>query len=438
MKNHSTYLYSFLLPLFFILVSCNTTEPPINHTDFYIIQLDVGVSEVYLYLHNSQPNRDYDLLLERDNSIITAFNSSATDTVIVDTSLNENRDYTYKVSKSLRNEIIETTNEVTIKTLEATSHNFTWQTYEFGDFSSILYDVAIIDENSIWAVGEIFLKDENGDYDSEPYGLARWNGSTWSVEKVQIYDSLYNYKAYSRFNAIYSFGINSTFIASSANLLKWDFTQFDTKAFFMQSLPFTGQVTCMWGTDENNIYLGSGSDGTVYNYYGSGWKIIYQSENDAGIADVIGYVSPIDNKSNILASSRSQSINGDNKILVIDENNNVNEMKWDARTSITSTWTRKGLPIYSSGDGVYKYDGQDWKRIPGLPSIFTNKVLGTKLNDIFVVGAFGLILHFNGMTWQSLVSLGSGALGQVAIKDDIIAIAGREGGKAVVKIGRRN
>jgi len=47
--------------------------------------------------------------------------------------------------------------------MDTTSHNFTWQTWTFGEHSSSrLYDVAIINENNIWAVGEIYMKDSLG------------------------------------------------------------------------------------------------------------------------------------------------------------------------------------------------------------------------------------------------------------------------------------
>ena len=51
-------------------------------------------------------------------------------------------------------------NELTVTTMDTTSHNFTWQSWTFGDIgSSVLYDVAIINENNIWAVGEINIAD---------------------------------------------------------------------------------------------------------------------------------------------------------------------------------------------------------------------------------------------------------------------------------------
>ncbi len=69
-------------------------------------------------------------------------------------------------------------NELSVTTMDTTSHNFTWQTWTFGEHSSsTLYDVAIIDENNIWAVGEIYMNDSLGNPDPDAYNAVHWNGS---------------------------------------------------------------------------------------------------------------------------------------------------------------------------------------------------------------------------------------------------------------------
>jgi hypothetical protein len=77
-------------------------------------------------------------------------------------------------------------NPVTFTTLDTTSHNFTWQTFEFGQHSSsVLYDVAIIDENNIWAVGEIYMNDSLGNPDSKIYNAMHWNGNIWEPKRIK-------------------------------------------------------------------------------------------------------------------------------------------------------------------------------------------------------------------------------------------------------------
>ena len=71
--------------------------------------------------------------------------------------------------------------------MDTTSHNFTFQSWTFGTVgSSTLYDIAIINENNIWAVGEIMIADTsiNG---YTTYNAVHWNGGEWSLHKLYFY-----------------------------------------------------------------------------------------------------------------------------------------------------------------------------------------------------------------------------------------------------------
>ncbi len=68
--------------------------------------------------------------------------------------------------------------------MDTTSHNFTWQTFTFGEHTRYAFDVAIIDENNIWAVGEIYMNDSLGNPDPSLIMLLHWNGTDWKPEKI--------------------------------------------------------------------------------------------------------------------------------------------------------------------------------------------------------------------------------------------------------------
>ncbi|GEM_PF-3371976 len=74
--------------------------------------------------------------------------------------------------------------------MDTTSHNFIWRIFTFGGKagSSFLYAVAIIDENNIWAVGEIYLKDSLENPDPLPYNAVHWNGSEWELKRIKTND----------------------------------------------------------------------------------------------------------------------------------------------------------------------------------------------------------------------------------------------------------
>lgn len=58
--------------------------------------------------------------------------------------------------------------------------------------------------------------------------------------------------------------------------------------------------------------------------------------------------------------------------------------------------------IYTVGEFglVFHFDGQTWSRVPGIPTWQTlNAVWGSGPNDIFAIGDFGTILHYDGAQW---------------------------------------
>ncbi len=68
---------------------------------------------------------------------------------------------TYNITAIVNNtEQTDTSNLLQAVTLDTTTHNFSYQTFELGDpatgNSSILWDVDIVDKDNIWAVGEIY------------------------------------------------------------------------------------------------------------------------------------------------------------------------------------------------------------------------------------------------------------------------------------------
>jgi len=60
---------------------------------------------------------------------------------------------------------------------DTTSHAFSFQEFTFGGASaSALYDVVIVSDTNIWAVGEIYLDSANGNLVPFPYNAVHYNG----------------------------------------------------------------------------------------------------------------------------------------------------------------------------------------------------------------------------------------------------------------------
>ena len=68
-------------------------------------------------------------------------------------------------------------------------------------------------------------------------------------------------------------------------------------------------------------------------------------------------------------------------------------------------------------------------------------IRGNGLNDIVVVGTYGLVMHFNGADWQhyehQMLLNPAGSYTSLDVKGDIVAAGGAHEGKGLVLIGKR-
>lgn len=164
-----------ILIAFLVLISCDTTTPPIPPDEtkpVLTLSFDKkSCTELWIKLTTKDLTLPAELTLKQYNptgdSVTQTFSLSTNDSLIYSDSLFPNNNYYYQVSsiQSATGGQV-SSNKLAVTTLDTTSHNFSYQTFEFGEpltgNSSRLYDVAIIDENNIWAVGEIYVNDSLG------------------------------------------------------------------------------------------------------------------------------------------------------------------------------------------------------------------------------------------------------------------------------------
>ncbi|MCF8262109.1 MAG: hypothetical protein K9J12_15135, partial [Melioribacteraceae bacterium] len=207
-----TRLLLLLFTFYFLLVSCDTTEPR-NNGVLTLSPLDASSTQIWLKVE-VEPSLVGSLLnLYRNNELWGKKPLNSTSSIIVNnfgTSisgyLQPSTNYTFFAQI---NGI--PSNTVNITTMDTTSHDFNWQTFTFGDGSggsSYLNDVAIVDENNIWAVGMIY---ENG----EKYNAVHWDGSEWELLAID-WDGVV-----SELRTILAFSANDI-ILGNVNLLHWN------------------------------------------------------------------------------------------------------------------------------------------------------------------------------------------------------------------------
>jgi len=280
--------------------------------------------------------------------------------------------------------------------IDTTSHNFTFQTWTFGEHSSsVLYDVAIIDENNIWAVGEIYVNDTHGQPDPTPYNAAHWDGSSWEIKRIPT-KTFSGTVVSSQIRTIFVFSENDIWTFSIAGSYShWNGSNWETE--FVNERDGSGNK--FWGTSSSNLYLVCNNGGITY-YNGTSWEKL-ESGTDVDIQDIWGISDGSSNPFILCAASNVLTL-GENKILRI-INTEVDTINWGTGRRVHSVWFNSKEKIYACGGGVFfsSAPNYNWIEQTDVPLYFTERVRGKERNDLFVVGHYGLLAHFNGATWKT-------------------------------------
>lgn len=323
---------------------------------------------------------------------------------------------------------------------DTTSQNFTFQTWTFGEHSSsTLYDVTIINDTSIWAVGEIYLNDSLGQPDPHPYGLVHWNGTDWDVKRLTAQNPTGGF-SYIIPTGIFVINPTEIWLARGGVFL----FNGDTivQAFWLINYPgYNGGIfnngesaNKLWGPAFNNLYT-AGEKGALARYNGTSWQKI-EAGTDLNINDIWGTIDQHGN-SFVLCTAYDFASGGEKKLLSI-SNNTVGEIPWVENRELYTVWFKTTNLIFAGGEGLFYRTKNQWIEIT-LPALFKFRVRGQEINDIWTVGGYGFAAHYNGARWKTFeeVSLASGNYVGLAVKSNIVAMTGNELNKAVIMVGIR-
>ena len=413
-------LLAFVL-ISFVLFNIGCKKAPTEPNETLSVSVeDVSCTEAWVKVTSANFQNPSSLTLFVDDKPNQSITLVSSDTLLYIDSLLPNQNYKIKATFATNNRQ-QTTNEVVATTMDTTSHNFSWQTFTFGEHSSsVLYDVAIIDENNIWAVGEIYTKDSYT-YDSlgkwiDPYNAVHWNGSDW--ELIRIY---YNYRgtpSWSPIRTIFAFANNDIWYSSG---LHWNgkiFEQPDNGAFD------GWEPNKMWGTSSSDLYA-VGNNGNIAHYDGKSWKKI-ESGTTLNIGDIWGMSDGKGGYDKYLAA--------DNFMIKLDSKNQRTSFTIQQSGFINSLWAKTDHLIYTAGDGVTLFKNSNWERTdnPELNLIF--RIRGEDYNNIVGLSANRNIYHFNGYSWLGIATEPNNTFIKVEITKKIIASVGWQGDKALITI----
>jgi hypothetical protein len=310
--------------------------------------------------------------------------------------------------------------------MDTTSHNFTWQSWEFGECgSSSLYDVAIIDENNIWAVGEIYMQDSLGNCDPNAYNAVHWDGTKWELKRIPIYLGS-GFPFYPVIKSIFAFSENNIWFEAG---IHWDGISFKQVPFNIQ---WNGNVNKLWGSSSEDLYA-VGNNGNIAHWDGVRWKKI-ESGTTLNIYDIYS------DNGEIICIASGKFISSGKKVLSIRYGSTSEINSVGLSDNLSSIWFKSRKKYYIAGAGIYwskslKY--ANWEKINTQNTRYCEKIRGNNYNDIFIAGSYNLILHYNGYSWYEYTEYGYSENLSLDFKGNTMVTVGWENEQARIVMGRR-
>lgn len=169
-----------------------------------------------------------------------------------------------------------------------------------------------------------------------------------------------------------------------------------------------GYLEVITGTAPNNLWV-AGWYGTLYHYNGQAWErdsvplkvpqgafftfsaMAVRPSNEVFLT---GYA----HQNNLAKTTHYLSINRSGSWAVVDSfvvQPGLVENKW----GYADFWVSPSGALYSCGGNVHMWNGTTWQKLFDHSSYLAG-IAGSSDSNIFVVGHFGAVLHFNGKDWH--------------------------------------
>jgi len=275
--------------------------------------------------------------------------------------------------------------------------------------------VAIIDENDIWAVGEVYT-------DSGKYNAAHWDGKKWELKKIAN-------DTYPR-RIVYAFDKNDVWFDGS---IKWNGTGYSVH---MKNFPLMPNGdgwyrNAMWGIASDDFYV-VGDHGMIAHYDGHSWTKI-ASGTDFPINDIYGL---IDNHDYIFLTA-GDTFKPEQGLLLRINKYKVNKLIWDETKPVQSIYIANSHKYYIAGYYLYTNIVNQWIEVKNSIPSFCNSIRGNGENDIYAACDNFKIIHFNGNTWKTFNFKIIGILSSIQVKKNNIAACGYDSRTAYIILGKQ-
>jgi hypothetical protein len=293
----------------------------------------------------------------------------------------------------------------------------------------------VIDQDNIWAVGEITT-------DSGTYGGAHWDGTKWHLQKFPWEGGNSATPIQSIFGDI---GTNLWVVAASIFLWTGE------NLYLKWLVPSFGKgVEQIWKVADDDIYF-IGGQGTIVHYNGRNFKEM-QTNTNIRLQRISG-----NSKGNVFVTGYEQ--NGDAVALEIIDGNVTELFSSKGPSNVpqgnygvfSSVWTGPDNVFFLTNAGLLSVNIKTRKTILSNSFEITypfakHDIEGQAENDIVIISGRGKVVHWNGSSWslhneiygqypnQTLTTYGSD------YNSETVAYVGpyKFGNKAFIVIGKHN
>ena len=420
----------FAILFVFTFFSCKSPTAPGSKSISLFVK-DVSCTEAWLNLTASNITLPANILIKKNGNSFLNLTLTQKNSAIYDSTLSPSQTYTYQAEYS-KGFAFERSETVTTRTLDTTSSNFSWQTFTFGAaLTSHLSDICIVNDTLIYATGEIYLYDSTGKIEPTSYNLAKWNGHSWQFLRMQFYLNCGQQLVDGTpTTAVFALNDKEIWIASETSRMTiWDGT------YQINNMCLPVSVSKIWAANANEIYT-VGVGGQMGYYTNGDWQKLNSGTN-IQIFDIWGITNSITNLTEIFTVS-SDIFYKDQRRIFLMNSTSVDSLPTPAGPDLYTVWAASNRLIYVGGSGLWRYASGNWNKVSLVPGAVVISVRGNAANDVFAVGTFGLLAHFNGVSWKLYDGVSDATFGSVCIKGNMLAAVGEKYGTAVVIIGKRN
>ena len=389
LKSKNAMSIILLLTAIFFAMSCREC-PTESENNIDLIVKDIFCTSVVLKISLPYSGAVNTFALDRNDSTVATYTCSEDDTLIIDEGLTPATKYLYSVRFLKDGKTKSESDPVAVHTMNITSHDISYWDIDTLGISGGIYDLWIVSDDNIWAVGQIIAEDPDSSFDGsgeEWFNAAHWDGEKWNLIRILNTATLYS---------IWYFSESDIWV-SSGFPKHWDGQQWTMYHFQDMGLGIEVSTEHIWASSPNNVYF-VGWKGSIVHYNGSSFAKM-ESGTTCKLEDVWG----IDG--NHIWAVGTESDNSRSVILFYNGKtwNTLHDTNNERKCWSNSVWTDNPYLLFlNGGSGRYLFDLMQEKlsKYESAGRWFGYDIYGTAYNDIFTSNMGSEILHFNGSTWH--------------------------------------